>query len=566
MSIASPSTDNGRGSHRTSESGVLPEVTSRLGRSCRATFAVAALLIGLLTVGLYGASLSQPFTSDDYQYLHGCRQLAGHSLISVFHPAVQGIVLPPFYRPTSVAFFLLLYRLAGAEPVLFHACLFLVRLTTLLLALWCFSRLLGHPGWGGVATAALAVSPFGIEPGVWPAAVPDSFLGLFLFGAVVSFDELGRWEARREKLASPRRTSAAVGWGWSTAVVASGLLALASKEPAVIVPLLLACLPGRSRKLGRAAIAVLLVGVGLYVALRFWMHAHMPPPPGYDYWNVFSNPKGLWWWQSLLSGCGYLVSGPVVLPWVPYLGAAILVAAVVLVARSHRGLPRYGLVFALLLLLPLALTAGVSRPRYGFIPAMGAALILTAFARLGWRGRWRWPTAALLAGWIAFQASLSQFWIQEWARCGRASEEVARFVASRPREEETVLLWIPFYAANLYVGKVHVLSAAVTDAIYPAWMKELADKGDAALPLAIADGLIDSRPETGIAGNDLVEIQSGRHRLSPAAPSVYTGGRAPDLRTCAELVQQEGMRLQFRLKRAPHRAFFTLTPEGWREL
>ena len=45
------------------------------------------------TLALYGSSLGQPFTSDDYQYLHGCQRLGGASLLSVFHPSVQGVVL-----------------------------------------------------------------------------------------------------------------------------------------------------------------------------------------------------------------------------------------------------------------------------------------------------------------------------------------------------------------------------------------------------------------------------------------------------------------------------------------
>src|SRR5262245_52548950 len=101
-------------------------------RSQRWMLLVGGLLLIAVTLGLYGSSLGQPFTSDDYQYLHGVQRLAGSSLPAVFHPAVQGVVLPPFYRPTSVAFFMALSRLCGPQPVVFHACLLLVRIATLL--------------------------------------------------------------------------------------------------------------------------------------------------------------------------------------------------------------------------------------------------------------------------------------------------------------------------------------------------------------------------------------------------------------------------------------------------
>src|SRR5829696_1933526 len=94
----------------------MPGSRSRVGWTHGVPLAATALLVTVVTLMLYGTSLRQPFTGDDYQYLHGCRQLAGHSLLSVFHPAVQGVVLPPFYRPTSVAFFMALMRPDGLEP------------------------------------------------------------------------------------------------------------------------------------------------------------------------------------------------------------------------------------------------------------------------------------------------------------------------------------------------------------------------------------------------------------------------------------------------------------------
>jgi hypothetical protein len=541
----------------------MPGPRSRVGWSRGMSLAAAALLVTAVTCALYGASLSQPFTGDDYQYLHGCQQLKGQSLLSVFHPAVQGVVLPPFYRPTSVAFFLALIRLSGLQPLPFHIWLFGLRLITLLLALILFSRLFERVGWGAVAAVILAVSPFGVEPGVWSAAVPDAFLGLALFGALVCFDQLGRWEAHREKAGKRVTPHREVGWGWCTAVVVCGLFALASKEPAIVLPFLLLCLPGRSRALGRTTIALLLAADGLYLLLRLWMHTHMPPPPEYDYWHLLRGPRDWAWWNQLALSGGLLLTGPFVVKGVLYFGLVILVTAILFVARSHRGISRSGLVLALLLLLPLAITGGLASPRYGYVPAMGVAMIITALARLGWRGKVRWLTGATLLIWILFQADFSRFCIAEWGRSADASAETARFLVTRPSDEETVLLWIPYYGVGSHLGLLWCKSYALNDSIYPSHVKELFGNGAQAVPLTLVDRVGHTLPETLREEADIVELRGDRDLLEPARPSVYTGRVTPDIRVYADLLAQERSLLRFRLKRAPHRAFFPFPAAGW---
>jgi hypothetical protein len=532
----------------------------------RGALLLGGLLLIAVTLALYGASLGQPFTSDDYQYLHGCQRLEGASLVSVFHPSVQGVVLPPFYRPTSVAFFLGLSRLCGPQPAVFHGCLLLFRLVTVLLGLLLFSRLLGHAGWGVVAALALAVSPFAIEPGVWPAAVPDALLGVFLLAALLGLDQLGRLEARMAEPRGGTPRARAAAYGWLAGVVLCGLLALSSKEPAVVLPFLACCLPARRRPMGRAAILLLFAAVGLYLALRLWMRAHVPTTPTYDYWYLLQGPWQLGWWGQLALSLGILLTGPFASAAVLYGGLALAVGAVATVARAPRSLPRPALALALLFVLPLALTGGLSAPRYGYVPAMGTALILTGLARMGWRGRGRWLVGGLLASWLLFQASFSLFWIGEWGASARASQSVAQLLASRPADEETVLLWMPASRLNLFLGRVRCVSQALTDALYPAWMKTLAARGSGAVSLTMADGFSDAVPETQRVGPDVVEVSGGGLQLRPVTVSVYGGGTDLHISTYADLLALDAGRAQFRLKRTPGRAFFTLTEAGWLQL
>lgn len=518
-----------------------------------------------MTFALYGRSLDQPFTSCDYQYLYGAQKLEGSRLIDLFRPAVQGEVLPPFYRPTSIVYFLGLYRVFGLAPVAFHGALLLIRVATLGVALLLFARLFRHPGWGAVAAALLAVNPFGIEPGVWPGAIPDSLLGLFLLGSLLCFEQLGRVEARGAGMERAPRALHLTASLWLAAVVLMGVLALASKEPAVVLPLLLACLPGRRRPRGRAAILALLIADALYVGLRLWMHANLAVPEGYDYWRNLSNPREGWWWTTVLLGCGQLITGPLS-PAAMSVGVALLVAAAVLVGRSYRVLPWHGLALALLLLLPLAVTSGLNSPRYGYVPAMGVCLLVTALARLGWRYRARWLAAPLLAGWFALHLGYTHLWLGEWQRTGHASETVAQFLVTRPAEEETVLLWSPGAGYNCYYDTLFCTSYALNDAIYPHWIKEIAGNGGRALPLVLADGLMASLPQTECLEEDVVELRSERHTFRLGLPSIYTGRVAPDMSTCVEVLAADPTRCRFRLKRAPNRAFFTLTEEGWKQI
>ena len=136
---------------------------------------------------------------------------------------------------------------------------------------------------------------------------------------------------------------------------------------------------------------------------------------------------------------------------------------------------------------------------------------------------------------------------------GRAAEEiVAEAVATDHRLDDH--------------ERDRCVSQALTDALYPAWMKTLAARGSSAVSLMMADGFSDAVPETQRVSPDVVEVSGGGLQLRPVTVSVYGGGTDLHVGTYADLLALDAGRAQFHLKRAPGRVFFTWTDAGWLQL
>lgn len=521
------------------------------------------MVLGLAgtTAALYGSGARLPYTSDDIYYLYMCRKLDGAGLLSVFHPAVQGKVLPPFYRPTSVILFLLAGRLFGADPAPLHWFLLVVRGITLAAALLLFSRALGSRLLGGAAALLLAVTPWGIETVLWPADIPGALMLLLLLGAVLCFLKLG-------EAGSGRRAG-----GWGAATVLLALLGLASKEMAVLLPFLLACLPGRRSAAGKATLTALVILDALYVAMRLWMRRHVPVPPDWDYWALLVVPRDWAWAGKMASDVGSLLTGPFGAAWIGWAGAGLLAAGAAVLLRQDSPLPRRWVAFAAaIVLLPIAMTNGLVTARYGYLPYVGVALLSAGAVGMVWR-RARWAGAALLAVLLCFQTLFTRAWVGEWSRAAQQNETVGRFLAGRPASEETVLLWIPGFSFASFAGNWQCVSYSVTDTLYPAWMKEIAGRGSKVTPLAVVQGAGGQIAEVEQEDGDTYAVRAPGAGLQRAQPSCYSGRKTPDPERCAEFLDEEGAApgqdetvVRVRLKRAPGRRFFTLTERGWKEL
>ncbi|MBW3622363.1 MAG: hypothetical protein KY468_03025 [Armatimonadetes bacterium] len=527
------------------------------------SFLLGCLLLCGVTLLLYGRNLFAPFTSDDYYYLYNVRNVSSHPLLQVFSPAVQALVLPPFYRPTSIVFFEGLLRLFGPEPLPFHAALLLLRIFALILALLFFRRLFGSPGWGGMAALALAVNGWGVEAAVWPAAVPDALLVLFVLGALVSFQKIG---AGAEPGSPSLARGDAVGVGMT---LFCGVLALLSKEPAIFLPFFLMTLPAFQRPVGRATVGGLLALDALYVLMRLATRPDAVSSETWNYGHVLVGFLRFDWWRSVLASPGQIVQGHTTDPLFLLGGIMAFAAMVILLARHKEALPPRGLLLSLLLIFcPILLTGGLAHNRYGALPSVGFAILLTGAARLGW-DRARALVLPALALYFAFHLGLSLQFASTWLQAAQETERFAAFLAGRPRDEQTVLLWMPGYQSSRFLGIWNMRAYALTDPIYPAWIKELSDQGAQAVPLTQLNGMVGQVPALRTASPDLFQLsmaESSRDRLLPSPPSVYTGGKEPDIRRYARVLQAAPDVVTLELLREPGRSFFYYTVSEWVKL
>jgi CBS domain-containing protein len=280
------------------------------------------------------------------------------------------------------------WRAARASPatvaeVMFRKVLRLGNIAILLAGAWALGRWLVRQGLGrGVATVVAALwmlHPLGVEPTLWISGRHD------LLAAACTFGALAMWPLPEER-------------AWTRVLGATALCALgvASKESAVVVPVLLAFDGLRRRSAGHALAtrgwvwlvpwAGVLAVLGLRKALGI----------GTASASMFSAPL------SVLQSAGALLltyvprmlslrAGPTVLAWSPApLWAALMALAAAaglslgLWATSGRrrdatlAWAAYGVTFTGVALAPLVLAVPVTRlvgNRYGHLPAAGLLLV-----------------------------------------------------------------------------------------------------------------------------------------------------------------------------------------------
>lgn len=234
-------------------------------RHVAATVALVALI-----AAVYGASAGHRFVFDD-------------QLLVVENPAVRlpldragellsGGVPGVAYRPLRIFSYMVDYRIAGGlDPAVFHRSN-LAYHAAVTLALYALAAVTIGSAAGALAAAAVfAVHPLGSEAVVYVSGRRDLLSALFTIVALLCWCGL---------LASVRRSSAragvyraprlgAGGWVALAAMLAFGMLALASKENALVLPLLaiLLWLAQRGRTPRRRAASPLWVGIAASVAV-----------------------------------------------------------------------------------------------------------------------------------------------------------------------------------------------------------------------------------------------------------------------------------------------------------
>lgn len=343
----------------------------------------ASLAVLLACAAVYLPFLRGEWVWDDRVYIFGNRAYAsGDGLRTLLtHDLASGAGQPPgdVYRPFA---FLTIWLQAQAHGLSLVP-LRLGNIAILLAGAWALGRWLVRQGLGrGVATVVAALwmlHPLGVEPTLWISGRHD------LLAAACTFGALAMWPLPEER-------------AWTRVLGATALCALgvASKESAVVVPVLLAFDGLRRRSAGHALAtrgwvwlvpwAGVLAVLGLRKALGI----------GTASASMFSAPL------SVLQSAGALLltyvprmlslrAGPTVLAWSPApLWAALMALAAAaglslgLWATSGRrrdatlAWAAYGVTFTGVALAPLVLAVPVTRlvgNRYGHLPAAGLLLV-----------------------------------------------------------------------------------------------------------------------------------------------------------------------------------------------
>ncbi len=218
--------------------------------------ALAALAIVAVTVLAYAASVRGAFVYDDVKQVLENRliqrpELLPRALLSDVW-AFKGErpeAWSPYWRPVFVLWLAVHWRLFGADPLPWHWSVIGLHALAALLVFVLARRL--RLGRGAAIFAALlfALHPAHVESVAWISGATDPLLACFALPALLC------------ELAARRRPA------WRAAALASTALALLAKESAVVLPLLVASLPGdgdspsaRSRLRAFAAHAAVVAG------------------------------------------------------------------------------------------------------------------------------------------------------------------------------------------------------------------------------------------------------------------------------------------------------------------
>jgi hypothetical protein len=252
-----------------------------------------ALLIALVVL-VHAPFLGGGWMTDDFMHVDYLqRQTLGRVLIS---PDVFG-----YYRPVSQASLLVNLLLTGLSPFFFRLTSLLLHVGVICAAFVLACLLLGEGNGAFLATLAFALTPKAHTIAVlWISARPELLMSLFSLLAVIFWIRWDRGDGRR----------------WLSAAVVCYLLAVLSKEPAVLLPILLLITPPGSWRLRRVPAAGLLVVSGVAtIVLRVAAGARIPledayytvtAPIGQDErnaWNyltrVIPSPAALWLFSGL---------------------------------------------------------------------------------------------------------------------------------------------------------------------------------------------------------------------------------------------------------------------------
>jgi protein O-mannosyl-transferase len=225
---------------------------------------VIELLLAAAAFIAYAGTLSFGFVYDDRFQIVGNSGLTSWSFVpadfthSVWY-LIDPHLAPNYYRPIFLLWLKLCYSIFGLSPSGWHFASLALHMIATVQMFWLALRLLKHRTAAAIAALLFALHPVHVESVAWISGVTDLLMFVTMLGAVLAFL---RWQQIHSAPAY-------------LAAVIFAALAFLSKEPAVILPILLAAsawatLPERQNlpKADRLAlIPFFALSVG-YLALR----------------------------------------------------------------------------------------------------------------------------------------------------------------------------------------------------------------------------------------------------------------------------------------------------------
>lgn len=354
-----------------------------------------ALLLLIVAV-THAPGLFAPFFLDDYVYVEQVHDLTWHNALRLVSSATldrsassvwwtpSGAL--PFYRPVGQLSFAVDYLVWGPRPFGYHLTNTALHMICTLLVWRLALRVFGSSTCALTAAAVFALHPVHVEAVTWISGRFDLLVCVWALACILSYLKWSDGAARE--------------WRWAGLSLFWFALSLGSKETALVVPVMLACVEalygsGLSRGLGRLGVvaAAFAVVAMLYVAGRVVLFGSLfgklPPPYGVD----ISSP--LTALQNITRNLAqYLFDMVLLIPVEPvYLSefwkqhpllfgialaaAALLLASLVVAGRSRA----LGLALVWLVVFTAPSLLSMPGERNVYLASVGLALLITAAFR-----------------------------------------------------------------------------------------------------------------------------------------------------------------------------------------
>jgi protein O-mannosyl-transferase len=187
------------------------------------------LLLAATAFIVYAGTLVFRFVYDDRLQVVDNRVLTSWSYVPGYFAhhvwyLIDPHFAPNYYRPIFLLWLKLNYSLFGVSPAGWHLSSVALHVLATVQVYWLGRRLLKHQTAAAIAALLFAVHPVHVESVAWVSGVTDPLMCVSLLGSVLAFL---RWQEKRTVTA------------YAFAML-FGAIALLSKEPAVVLPLLVA--------------------------------------------------------------------------------------------------------------------------------------------------------------------------------------------------------------------------------------------------------------------------------------------------------------------------------------